>query len=326
MADPTIFAEKDNGNDVPLEMAARLDITDLNVEETQKWWIIQPRGSGQMPYDLFISDSFINNELQEVLPGERSRGILYGGPAHFRLYLDNTTFNVPAPRPSYRADGFNKYALGENPRIRLRNSQDQEGRVSDAAGTYTSDSTDEGNDYVLIPTSLMSRAQERSATVISGARSVTGIEVANADGTPRPWDPGNPQESDQRDPYLKVNLDGTIQPGNTITVDWTARVTPLDQYRATGVFTSRPVADQSLTTNDGSLTIDLRGVAASQESKQPIEYAASSESADVAAVSVGDNGYVLTVTPQNPGTTVVTVTGSIDGIGGATTTFNIDVE
>ncbi len=335
MADPTVFAEKDQGSDVPLAMAARLDVTGLDVQEVQKHWIITPQGNGQMPYDLFLEDSFIENELEDVLGGERSRGILYGkNPSHFRLYLDNTTFNVWSARPSYRPDGFHKYVLSDEQRIRLRNAQDQQGRVSDDSGTYTSDANDEGNDYVLIPTDLMSLAQETEVSVTSGNRVVTSVENADANGNVQTFDPENPQAFDPRDPYLRVNLDSAIQTGSTIELEWTARVTPLSDYQTTGVFVARPVSNQSYASGAGPWTLDLRGVAASQESKAPIEYTASSGDTGVVSATVtsaigpdGDeHSYMLELTEQGTGTTTVTITGSIDGVGTTTDTFEVSIE
>lgn len=323
MGAPTEFAEKNEGNDIPLEMAARLDITGLDAQVPQNNWIVQPRGEGSMPFDLFLSNSAIANTAQS----DKSTGILRSPPSYFRLYLDNTTINVYWPLPPYRASGFHKYVLEENPRLRLRNAQDRQGRVSDTSGTYTSDASDEGTEYVLIPTNLMSRAQARSATLTSspsGISSVTSVEVANADGTLRPWDPDDP--TDQRDPYLKVNLDGTIGSGETVTIEWSARVTPLADYRTTGLFVARPVDDQTYTASTNVPTIDLRGVAASQASREPIEYTASSEDAGIATASVGADGYTLTVTPQGTGTTTITVTGEITGVGTTTDTFDVTIE
>lgn len=334
MADPTVFAEKDQGSDVPLAMAARMDVTGLDVQEVQKHWIIKPQGSGQMPYDLFLKGSFIENEVEDVLGGEKSRGILYGGPSHFRLYLDNTTLNVWSARPSYRPDGFHKYILSNEQRIRLRNAQDQQGRVSDASGTYTSDANDEGNDYVLIPTDLMSLAQETEVSVTSGNRSVTSVENADANGNVQTFDPETPQAFDPRDPYLRVNLDSAIQTGNTIELEWTARVTPLNDYETTGLFVARPVPDQSYASGAGSWTLDLRGVAASQGSKAPIEYTASSGDTGVVSATVtsaigpdgNEHSYTLELTEQGTGTATVTVTGSIDGVGTTTDTFEVSIE
>lgn len=334
MADPTEFAEKDQGSDVPLAMAARLDVSEIEVPLRQEHWIIKPQGDGTMPYDLFVSDSFIENALVDVPAGGRSRGILFGGPSHFRLYLNNTTFNVWSARPSYRPDGFHKFILSDEQRIRLRNAQDQQGRVSDASGTYTSDVSDEGNDYVLIPTDLMSLAQETDVSVTSGDRSVTSVENADASGNVQTWDPENPQAFDPRDPYLRVNLDAPIQSGESITVDWTARVTPQADYQPTGVFVSRPVDDKTLTSGSGPWTEDLRGLAASQASKAPIEYSASSSDTGVVTATVnavtGPSGdaipWALELTEQGAGTAAVTVTGSIEGVGSATHTFEVTVE
>jgi hypothetical protein len=205
--------------------------------------------------------------------------------------------------------------------IRLRNSQDRSGRTSDATGSYTSDASDEGNDYVLIETGLMSRAFERSATVTSGNRTVQSVEVANSDGTLRP-----DNNEFQKDPYLRVNLDSAIQAGNTITVDWTARVTPMDRYQTTGLFVTRPWSNRSYTTGNGPWTLDLRGTAASQESREKIVYTASSDDTSVVTASVQSDDYTLELTEQDTGTAMITVTGTIDGVGTTTDTFQVTVE
>jgi hypothetical protein len=206
--------------------------------------------------------------------------------------------------------------------------------VSDESGTYTSDAGDEGNDYVLIPTSLMTLAKEKTATVTSGSRTVQSVENADSDGNVQTFDPDNPQAFDPRDPYLKVNLDAPIQAGNTITLDWTARVTPQADYSPTGVFVARPVADTSYASGNGPFTIDLRGVASSQETQDPVQYSVSSGDSSVVTATVNSyedpNGnqvpWELELTEQSTGTATITVDAEIPGVGTAQTTFEVTVE
>jgi hypothetical protein len=243
------------------------------------------------------------------------------GSDAFRAHLHDVTLNSPPDGlQSFKVDDWYRHMRPDGI-IRLRNSQDRSGRTSDATGSYTSDASDEGNDYVLIETGLMSRAFERSATVTSGNRTVQSVEVANSDGTLRP-----DNNEFQKDPYLRVNLDSAIQAGNTITVDWTARVTPMDRYQTTGLFVTRPWSNRSYTTGNGPWTLDLRGTAASQESREKIVYTASSDDTSVVTASVQSDDYTLELTEQDTGTAMITVTGTIDGVGTTTDTFQVTVE
>jgi len=270
------------------------------------------------PYDLFFVDSKIRNSPSTTISFLRiKRTETDAAVRASRLYWDNMTFNVPTHGAN---DTFHKWA---RPRsiLRMRDSQDREGRTSDASGTYTSDPDDEGNNHVLIPTNLVTRAWERSATVASGNRTVQSVEIANSDGTIRADD-----NKDEEDPYLKVNLDEAIQSGNTIEVDWAARVTPLDDFSTTGLFVSRPVPDKDYASGDGPWQIDLRGVAASQESREKIVYTASSDDTSVLSANMQEDDYTLELTGQGTGTTTVMVTGSINGVGTAIDTFEVTVE
>lgn len=285
------------------------------------------------PREWFIKDSDFNN-LGSKLYNDGGRLGLSPNETQrtLRMYLDNVTFNVPdaitdESNPRY----FHGLIGGDITDIfRLRNSQDRQGRVSDAVNqTFTSSVSDEGNDFVMIPTNLLSFPEEHSTTLTSspaGISSITSVEVVDSNGNAR----SDPQFETggvrQRDPYLRVNLDGTIGAGETVTIDWTARVTPLEDYRTTGLFVSRPVFDKTYAISNGPQTVDLRGVAVSQESKEVITYTASSNNPDVATVSVDDDGYTLTVAPQSTGTTTISVTGKIEGVGTATDTFEVSVE
>jgi hypothetical protein len=279
--------------------------------------------NGKHPFDQYVIDSsFKNRDID-------GRGNIFRvtsndyttiSPSHtwLRMYMDNTTINV--------VQDLHKWT-GADAVLRMRNCQDREGRTSDASGTYTSTTTDEGSDFVLIPTSLMTRPGETSATVTSGNRTVQSVEIANSDGTLRSDD-----NTDEEDPYLKVTLDAAIQSGGTIDVDWAVRVTPLDEYRTTGLFVARPVPDKTFSGGSGPFTVDLRGVASSQETKaheQPkryITYSATSSDTGVVTASVQENGYTLELTDQSAGTATITVTGSIDGVGTTTDTFEVTVE
>ncbi len=332
--DPNIYAEY-NGDQIAarLGMAARLELENVDVTVPTDKEILSLAQAGGMAYDLFIRDSSFDNTTSDD-----AKGIIKDlGPdsyTRYRAYLDNVTLNVYEPLPGFRHAGFHTYINRENSRLRLRNSQDRNGRVSDESGTYTSDAGDEGNDYVLIPTSLMTLAKEKTATVTSGSRTVQSVENADSDGNVQTFDPDNPQAFDPRDPYLKVNLDAPIQAGNTITLDWTARVTPKADYSPTGVFVARPVADTSYASGNGPFTIDLRGVASSQETQDPVQYSVSSGDSSVLTATVNSyedpNGnqvpWELELTEQSTGTATITVDAEIPGVGTAQTTFEVTVE
>jgi hypothetical protein len=312
--------------------AARLDFTSIDQQVPKNNQMILPVGEGNMPHDLFLLDSSVSS----IESGWAAHGILLEADNHpINVFLNNTTFEVWDPVAAYKSPDTHVYLLSRDPSpLRLRNCQTPSGLVSDEMGTYTSDASDEGNDYVLISAGLLSLAQEKTATVTSGNRSVTSVENADANGNILTFDEENPKAFDPRDQYLKVNLDSAIQSGNTITLDWTARVTPLEDYQTTGVFTTRPLSDQSYASGTGPFTIDLRGVAASQESKVPITYTASSSNTSVATVNVNsyedpDGNQIpweLELIEEGTGTATITVTGSIDGVGTTTDTFEISVE
>jgi len=272
---------------------------------------VKGSGGGSHPVDVYFEDGELNNDAGDIL---RQDGLDANAEGILLLFMDSTQIN------STQYSSFHNNFRPEND-VKLRNVTDPNGRSSDEIGTYTSDANDEGNDYVLISTNLISRAWERSATVTSGTPSVTSVEVANGDGTLRTDD-----DTNQRDPYLKVNLDETLSSGQVIDVDWTARVTPQADYAATGLFVARPVSNKSYATGNGPWTIDLRGVASSQESDDKIVYAASSGDTSVVTASVQGDGYTLELTEQSAGTATVTVTGEISGVGTETTTFEVTVE
>jgi hypothetical protein len=269
------------------------------------------------PYDHFYITASFSNVGSDIASFIRFKGGENADAERaYRLYWDDVTFSTYTTSSS----SFHRY-LRPGSSFRIRNSQDRSGRTSEASGSYMSDAGDEGNNYVLIPTSLLSRAWDRTATVSSGSRTVQSIEIANSDGTIRADD-----NVRQEDPYLKINLDAAIQSGNTITVDWTARVTPLEDYQTTGLFVARKEDDKTYTTGNGPWTLDLRGVAASQESREKIVYTASSGDTSVVTANVQSDDYTLELTEQGTGTATITITGSIDGIGTTTDTFQVTIE
>jgi hypothetical protein len=300
----------------------------------------------QEAQDFFVTNSSINNIGDwSVFYPKQSQASKAG--RHDRIYMSNTTINIPLSSLEYQ-DQFH-HALSPNstvvrntpagdwvvdggPQIRLRGCTTPNGRVSDSVGnTFTSTASDEGNDFVLIPTSLLGRPFEINTTLASspsGISSITSVEIANSDGSLR-----SDQTQLEHDPYLKVNLDGTIGSGETVTVDWTARVTPLDQYRTTGLFISRPVPNKTFTSGNGPFTVDLRGVAASQETWTPPEYTASSSDTGVVTATVTETkhranyrAYTLELTEQGTGTATITIDANIPDVGTATTTFEVTVE
>jgi hypothetical protein len=67
-------------------------------------------------------------------------------------------------------------------------------------------------------------------------------------------------------------------------------------------------------------------VAASQESREKIVYTASSGDTSVVTANVQSDDYTLELTEQGTGTATITITGSIDGIGTTTDTFQVTIE
>jgi hypothetical protein len=299
------------------------------------------------PMDIFVDGSTFNNSAGDwslfVRKEYESERLGRGD----RAYMSNTTFEIPLSGTEYldqfhyalsptatgtRSTGQGDLVVEGGPVLRLRNCTTPNGRVSDSENnTFTSGSPSEGRDYVLIPTSLLGRPFEINTALASGSpnvSSITSVEIANSDGSLRPDD-----TELEHDPYLKVNLDGTIGSGESVTIDWTARVTPLDQYSTTGLFISRPVPDKTFASGNGPFTVDLRGVAASQETWTPPAYSASSSDTGVVTANVTasdhrgtDRFYTLELTEQGTGTATVTVDAEIPGVGTATTTFEVTVE
>ncbi len=292
------------------------------------------------PRGIFIEDTNIDNGGFFTANGAWSAfGDTDENFRKARFYLHNSILNFPSsfvyPFGSWSDRGPNRHGIGSaeetTATFMLRNVEDHSGRVSDETGTFTSDASDEGNDHVLIPTNLLYRAWGRSATLVNGPSglSITGVEVANGDGTLR----GTARGVGQREPYLKVNFDSTIGSGEPVEIDWEAHVTPLDEYQTTGVFVSRPVYDRisgshkgTLTSGGGPFSFDLRGVVVSQESKDVVSYSASSGDPSIVTANVNPDGYTLELTEQGTGTATITVTGEIPGIGTATDTFEVTVE
>ncbi len=280
--------------------------------------------------DVWILDSEFSNVGDVIIDDRQSlSGMDWRYP---RLYLSNTTLNVPVGVRESNVPTFHE-VLGRNVvgdsrgAVRLRNCQDRNGRISDSVdNTFTSDEDDEGNDYVLIPTDLMSRPGQINVRLVSsppGIDSIRNVQVANADGNLRA---PVPTRLDQHDPYLKVILDDELGSGEAITIDWTARVTPLNEYRTKGLFVSRPLRDTSLTSSSTPVTFDLRGVVANQADLGPITYSASSADGGVVAANIGEDGYTLELNKIGAGTSTVTVTAQQDGFGTIQTRFQVFVE
>ncbi|MFB6286519.1 MAG: hypothetical protein ABEK03_08070 [Candidatus Bipolaricaulia bacterium] len=262
--------------------------------------------NGDHPVDWYVSGGSVNNqpEFDELVNYSDANGRVA------RLFLHNFTLDFP-DSGGWHGD------VGPDSEGRLRNVTDSNGFVSDQVNqTYTATSTDESNGYALIPTNLLSHAYEHSVTANAGYN-VTGVTVANADGTQR-------SDTDQKAPYLKVSVDGSITQGDTF--DWTARVTPLEDYQTTGLFVAREVTNKDYASGGGPFIVDLRGVASSQESREKIVYTASSGDTSVITTNVQSDDYTLELTEQGTGTATITVTGEITGVGTTTTTFEVTVE
>lgn len=306
-----------------------------NIPTNDGW--IEITENGTHPRGLFLIDSSIDNQAG-YFPNVSNLGQL-NSPSErraSRIYLDNFTLNIPFPENNRERD-LHGLIGGNSPEdiIRMRNCQDRNGRVSDQVNqSFTSGAGDEGNNVVYIPTNLMSYVEEYSTTLTSGATglsSITGVRVTNGDGSLEYTDANfgdresNGGQRDKRDPYLEVTLDGSIPQGETVTIEWTARVTPLDAYQTTGLFISRPVFDQSYATGGGPFTVDLRGVAISQEENTAPTYTVSSGDTSVVTASVQSDGYTLELTEQGTGTATITVDAEISGVGTAQTTFDVTI-
>ncbi|WP_263821138.1 hypothetical protein [Salinibacter sp.] len=325
----------------PTPHAGRIEVSNLTVEDQIDVQPVIVGGfeSGDVPYDLFITSSSLRNE--EGNTPLIARFYKIGNDADkqeavqkMREYISGSTVEVSTSGSFHRNllewDYSTNLDFKQRP-LKLRNVTDQDGRTSEDSGTFTSGASDEGNDHVLIPTNLLSYAWETEMTLVSSPSdisSITGVDVANSDGTLRPNDDPTVK---QTEPYLKVTFDGTIGSGETVEVDWIARITPLSEYQTTGLFIPRPPSEmdhipQSFTSGNGPFTIDLRGTAASQESDEKIVYTASSGDTSVVTANVQSNDYTLELTEQSAGTATITVTGEITGVGTAETTFTVNVE
>lgn len=319
------FATNVNSDILPLDKAARVDLK--NVHNNLAGTIgANDLGNTAHPRDVFWDDGTLNNTDEFSFSNLTDNSNSDGEKRDLRIFLKDFSINTSGGGWT-RQDGwigaFSPPSAGiEKAYFPIRNVTDNNGRVSDETGTYTSDASDEGNNYVLIPTSLFTYPFETTATVKSGTPSIKSVEVANSDGSTR----SPAKSSEQRDPYVRVNLDQSIGTGNTITVDWTARVTPLDRFSATGLFVARKVADQSYTSGNGPFTVELRGVASSLESDNKIVYTASSGDTSVVTADVQADDYTLKLTEQSTGTATITVTGEIGEVGTTTTTFEVTVE
>jgi len=313
-------------NNAPLgdkPKAGRIDYRNVNfLAPVGEFGLGNRGGTGEM--DVYWTDSTINNLSSDFLFNDNMNELWEN--KEFGIFLDNIEFTGYFPKTGYMEGNAPQEQSGEYTYVRMRNctaTKDGTTLYSEQSGTYTSDGGDEGNDYVLIPTQLMTYAWETDVSITNGNRTVSSVEITDANGNPRTTDLD--KWTKQTEPYLKVNLDAAIQAGTTIDVDWTARVTPQDDYQTTGLFVARPVLNQSYTTGQGPFTIDLRGVASSQESREKIVYTASSADPSVVTANVKSDGYTLELTEQSAGTATISVTGEIPGVGTATTTFEATV-
>jgi hypothetical protein len=295
-----------------------------------------PSNYTPFPREQFVKDSQIENVGSDLWgdDGRLGLGDLEENLRAQRVYFDNVTFNVPDAVAETPGANFHGIIGGDETTemLRLRNCQDRDGRVSEKENqTYTSTASEEGQDYVDIPTSLLSYPHGRSATVTNGGSEVSSVSsIGVVDESGNTLEEMQPEDigisSDLRDPYLRVNLDGTIQANETIEVEYSAYVTPPDDYQTTGLFVSRPVYDKSYTSGNGPFTVDLRGVAVSQESRDKVVYTASSGDPSVVTASVQSDDYTLELTEQGTGIATITVDAEIPGVGTATTTFEVTVE
>jgi hypothetical protein len=281
------------------------------------------------PREQFIKDSQIQNVGADLWKDDGRLGIgdLDANLRAQRIYFDNVTLNVP-DAVGNNGGNFHGIMGGDDPRemFRMRGCQDREGRVSEVENqTYTTGQSEEGQDYVEIPTSLLSYPHSRQATVTSGGNNISSVTGTNVVGRSDP-EFRIALSDEHRDPTVRINFDGTIKQGETIEIEYSFYVTPPEDYQTTGLFVSRPVYDKNYASGNGPFTVDLRGVAVSQESRDKVVYTASSGDASVVTANVQDDDYTLELTEQGTGTATITVTAEIEGVGTTTTTFEVTIE
>jgi hypothetical protein len=291
-------------------------------------------GNGRLdghPIDVKLDNATYNNRhgynaFLNVAGGSSGKNVL----RQARLFLVDSEFRTQTEQNTENTSKWWHSNLRPGEPVRLRDCVDKQGRVSDNSGTYTSDASDEGNDFVLIDPNLLSHPHVRNATVTSGTPSVTSVEAADPDGTPVDGSVADNLVDAQKH-ILRVNLDQSIQAGNTITVDWSAQITPSDQLTRTGLFLARRVISSdgseglSYASGFGSATYDLRGTFSSMGSQEKIVHTMSSSDTSVVTAGVQSDDYTLELTEQGTGTATITVTGEISGVGTATTTFEVTV-
>lgn len=292
-------------------------------------------GGGQHPKDTFFIGGEINNSAGGLTAGYASGG---DNVEDHRVYLENFTFNMGEDQnyhgplaPDGKVDFFGE---NEKAHVQVRNCTGDFGggdtRPSDNSGTFTTDASHEGQDYVDIDPNLLSHPWARSATVTSGNRSVTGVDAIDQNGN-IVNDPSWDQRENLQKHDIRVQLDQSIASGETLDIDWTARVTPKENYTTTGLFAARD-PDQTgavktdFTSGNGPYAVDLRGIVGTQESWEPVVYSAASEDTSVVTANVQSDDYTLELTEQGTGTATITVTGEISGVGTATTTFEVTLK
>jgi len=325
-----------SGNPSPGDHAWRIFYENWDYKATTSY--IFQFGAGDtrldaLPLDWYLVTGSVDNRHSFNRLANTSGGTSYEAiERSVRVFLNDFEFRT---QTSANAEDGNSedwhFDLAPHKPVRLRNCTDESGRVSENSGSYTSDASDEGNDFVLIDPNLISHPHQRSATVTSGNPSVTNVEGARPDGTPVDGTVKSNLDDAQKH-VLRVNLDESIQADSTITVEWSAQVTPDEAYKSSGLFIARRVEDEngnpslSFTSGNGPFTYDLRGVASSQESGERVLYTASSGDTSVVTAAVQSDDYTLELTEQGTGTAQITVTGEMSGVGTTTTTFEVTVE
>lgn len=250
--------------------------------------------SGALPMNAFFSgcEFSTTSDLIEDPPGG-------GRSSSGTIYLHDTLV------PTHGGD-FSDLHLDH---VGVRHVYDQDGRTSDADGTYRSDASDEGHSFVRIPTTLIYPAQETNVTLESAPSGMT------VDSTAYVQSDGTALGTDKRDPYLEVSLSQAIGADEQVVLSWDAHVTPTDRFQPEGAFIARDISDQDYLTGDGSTTFDLNGHVASMETGNQPSYSASSSDTSIVTASV-DSNNVLTLTEQGTaGSAVVTIASTISGVG-----------
>ena len=167
--------------------------------------------------DFFVLNSRFNNVTSTLYRAPNGQGTLEsltGDHSKLRVYMDDVELNLDTTYPSNLEAFFAlTYFSGVTDALTSHTSED--------GGTYVSTSSDQGRDYVGIPTDLFWEPQ--GADGLASATDDAGGIVSSVSFTDAN---GNALGSDKRGPFLRVDLARPIESSETVSFDWEAAVRP----------------------------------------------------------------------------------------------------